>query len=101
MQVLNHGMGFMTVAEHESLLRSGALVCRGGHGEPDSIVCDYPKLMIETRGIIESMDLGGDMVAIQGEMAKAQREHKRSWIEYFPRAYERWHERRYTQPTFN
>lgn len=98
MQILNHGMGFMTPQEHEQLLRMGSIVCRGGRNEADSVICDYPKLMTETRGMIESMDLGGDMIAIQGEKAKAERERKRAWIEYFPRAYEKWHEQRFTKP---
>lgn len=92
--LLDHGMGIMTRKEHDDLLRSGGLICRGGNGSSDSIACEYPKLVVtNSYGEIETFDFNGRMIDLQGEMAKRQREGKKVRIEYFPRAYTQYIER--------
>lgn len=92
--LLDHGMGIMSVREHEELLRARAIVCRGGKGDSDSVVCDYPKLVVtNSYNESETFDFQGRMIDLQGEMAKRQREGKKVRIEYFPKAYTQYLER--------
>lgn len=79
---INHGLGFVSEKEHKEMITTNAIICYNGKVS-DAIHADYPKLMTEAG----SNDLAGNLTAIQGEMENLRSKGKRSWIEYFPRAY--------------
>jgi hypothetical protein len=83
---INHDMGMMTQKEHDEMVRLGALVCRYPK-QPDAIRADYPKLVVMKDGEDETIDMGGNLFQITQERDSLQAKGKKAYIEYFPRAY--------------
>ena len=86
MTLINHGMGLTEQKEHDELVSINAIVCHQGR-KNDAICADYPKLVVRDKNDEKTIDCGGNLTALQGELAVAQSNHKIAFIAYFPRAY--------------
>lgn len=98
---INHGLGIFTEKEHTELIQTGAIKCYSGLGV-DAILADYPKLAVrKSTGEEETIDMGGNLFQITQERDSLQRQGKHASIEWFPRSWTKWAEKKYPKPEFN
>lgn len=81
---ISHGLGYMSPKEHQHLIDIGAIDC---DGEKDSILCNYPVLVIKEKDDTIHIDCGGDLKQTNLELISAREKGKKCKIEFFPRAY--------------
>jgi hypothetical protein len=91
MEFINHNLGLMRKEEHDELVKIGAIKCKEG---VDSIVAEYPYLVIIKSGEEVVLDMFGDLKTILKEKLDNEKKGIKCKVAFSPRKFTEYFEQK-------